>query len=93
MLILAACGFVAGETAVQPQSALNGIWLCYTLLPSVGILLALALLYFYKLRDKDVQIMAQYNDGHLTKEEADEKLASKYGPAAILTKMTVTESV
>ena len=93
MLILAACGFVAGETAVQPQSALNGIWLCYTLLPSVGILLALTLLYFYKLRDKDVQIMAQYNDGHLTKEEADEKLASKYGPAAILTKMTVTESV
>ena len=92
MLILAGCGFVAGEGAVQPQSALSGIWLCYTLLPSLGIMLALALLYFYKLRDKDVQIMALYNDGHITKEEADEKLAKKYGPAAVLTQMTVTET-
>ena len=83
MLILAGCGFVAGEGAVQPQSALNGIWLCYSLLPSVGILLSVGLLWFYKLRDQDVQIMAQYNDGRITKEEADEKLAKRYGPAAV----------
>ncbi len=91
MLILAAFGFVAGENAVQPQSAVQGIWLCYTLLPSVGIVLALVLLHFYRLRDKDVQVMALYNDGHITKEEADAQLAAKYGPAAVLTKMTVTE--
>lgn len=92
MLILAACGFVAGETAVQPQSALNGIWMCNTLLPSVGILIALVLQYFYKLRDKDVQIMAQYNDGQITKEAADAQLAQKYGPAAELTKTVITQS-
>jgi len=90
MLILAAFGFVSGENAVQPQSALSGIWLCNTLLPAVGIVLALIILRFYKLRDKDVQIMAQYNNGNITKKDADAELAAKYGAAAVLTKMTVT---
>lgn len=90
MLILAGFGFVSGENAVQPQSVSKGIWLCYTLLPACGIVLALIILRFYKLRDKDVQIMAQYNNGEITKEEADGLLAEKYGPAAKLTKMTVT---
>ncbi|MDF2511235.1 MAG: Na+/melibiose symporter and related transporter [Herbinix sp.] len=90
MLILAAFGFVSGENAVQPNSVINGIWLCYSLLPALGIILALVLLSLYKLRDKDVQIMARYNDGEITKEEADSQLAKKYGPAAVLTKMTIT---
>lgn len=90
MLILAGFGFVAGENAVQPQSVLSGIWLCYALLPSLGIVLALIVLRFYKLRDKEVQIMARYNNGEITKEDADGQLVEKYGPAAVLTKMTVT---
>ncbi|HHV10614.1 MAG TPA: hypothetical protein GXX75_10100 [Clostridiales bacterium] len=92
MLILAGFGFVSGENAVQPQSVSNGIWLCYSLLPALGIVLAVVLLQFYKLRDKDVQIMARYNDGEITKEEADNQLAVKYGPAAELTKMIFTET-
>ncbi|HCA72181.1 MAG TPA: hypothetical protein DEP27_06705 [Ruminococcaceae bacterium] len=35
-------------------------------------------------------IMTQYNNGEITKEEADSQLAEKYGPAAKLTKMTIT---
>lgn len=89
MLILAGFGFISGENAVQPAAVSNGIWLCFTLLPAVGITLALVLLHFYKLRDKDVQVMAQYNNGEITREEADGQLADKFGPAAVLTKMTV----
>ena len=36
---------------------------------------------FYKLRTKDVQVMSQYNNGQISKEEAESKLAEKYGPA------------
>jgi Na+/melibiose symporter-like transporter len=89
MLILGAFGFVSGENSVQPASVSQGIWLCFTLLPALGIILALVLLYFYKLREKDVQVMAKYNNGEITKEEADDLLAEKYGPAATLTEMTI----
>lgn len=92
MLILGAFGFVSGENSIQPQSAINGIWLCYSLLPALGIVLALVLLHFYKLRDKDVQIMAQYSDGKISKDEADFHLSNKYGPAAVLTKMVITHN-
>ena len=61
-----------------------------TIAPAIGIVLALILLRFYKLRDKDVQVMAEYNNGQITKEEADAQLADKYGPAAVLANMTVT---
>lgn len=92
MLILAGFGFVSGENAVQPESVVNGIWLCYTLLPAIGIAVAMLLLRMYKLRDKDVQVMARYNNGEITKEEADQLLCDKYGPAAVLSAMTVTET-
>ena len=39
------------------------------------------LLLFYKLRTKDVQVMAQYNNGELNREDAEALLAEKYGPA------------
>jgi probable glucitol transport protein GutA len=90
MLILAAFGFVAGENAVQPEGVRNGIWLCYSLFPALGIVAQLFVLFFYKLRDTDVQIMTRYNNRQITKGEADEQLKSKYGGAAVLTKMTVT---
>ena len=44
----------------------------------VALILLLAL---YKLRTKDVQVMSQYNNGQITKEEAESVLVSKYGPA------------
>ena len=90
MLILGAFGFIEGEGAVQPASALSGIWLCMTIFPMIGIAVALFVWSRYKLRDKDVQVMAQYNNGTISKEEAEALLAEKYGPAADLGKMIVT---
>lgn len=92
MLILAGFGFVPGENAVQPASVTNGIWMLYTILPACGIGIALILLRFYKLRDKDVQIMAQYNNLEISKKEAEDKLADQFGPAAELVKMTINET-
>jgi probable glucitol transport protein GutA len=92
MFILAAMGFVAGEGAAQPESAVTGIWLCVTIFPAIGGLASVFLLLrFYKLRDKDVQVMAQYNSGAIGKDEAENKLESRYGKAAALDRMTVSE--
>ena len=91
MLIVGFFGFVSGENAVQPQSALTGIWLCMSLLPAIGMVIAILAWSRYKLRDKDVQIMAEYNSGKISKQEAEEKLADKFGPAADLSNITVTQ--
>ena len=39
------------------------------------------LLVFYKLRTKEVQVMSLYNNGQISKEEAEAALLEKYGPA------------
>ena len=79
---LSAVGFVEGENAVQPVGVADGVWGLYCLLPAAGYLVALVmLLVLYKLRSKDVQVMSQYNNGEITKAEAEALLAEKYGPA------------
>ena len=79
---LAIFGFVEGENAVQPAGVADGVWTVFCLLPALGFAIALlVLVFFYKLRDKDVQVMAKFNNGEITKEEAEEILAPKYGPA------------
>jgi probable glucitol transport protein GutA len=77
MFILAAFGFVEGEGAVQPQSALDTIWVLFILSPVVGGAVSLLIFSKYKLRDKTVQIMALANSGEITKKEAKERLAGK----------------
>ena len=82
LLSLSAVGFVEGENAVQPAGVADGVWALFCLLPAVGFAIALGiLLLFYKLRSKDVQIMSRYNNGEISKEEAESVLAEKYGPA------------
>lgn len=79
---LAFVGFVEGENAVQPAGVADGVWGLFCLLPAAGYAVALVMLMvFYKLRSKDVQIMSQYNNGQITKVEAEAVLAFKYGPA------------
>jgi probable glucitol transport protein GutA len=90
MFVIGLFGFVSGENAVQPQSAIEGIWLANTIFPSIGAAVSVVALRFYKLRDKDVQVMAKYNAGEISKEEAESALAAKYGSAAKLAKMTVS---
>ena len=79
---LSAVGFVEGENAVQPAGVADGVWALFCLFPAVGFTIALViLLMFYKLRTKEVQIMSLYNNGEITKEEAESALEEKYGPA------------
>jgi Na+/melibiose symporter-like transporter len=79
---LASVGFVEGEGAVQPDGVADGVWALFCLLPAAGFAIALAILWFgYKLRTPDVQVMASYNNGQLSRQEAEAILAEKFGPA------------
>ena len=82
LLSLSAVGFVEGENAIQPAGVAEGVWGLFCLFPALGFAIALViLLLFYKLRSKDVQVMARYNNGEISKEEAESMLTEKYGPA------------
>lgn len=82
---LSAVGFVEGENAVQPAGVADGVWALFCLFPAVGFAIALViLLLFYKLRTKEVQVMSLYNNGEMTKEEAEAVLSEKYGKSAAL---------
>lgn len=63
---------------VQSEHALNVLWFSYAMIPAIGCLLAYLCWVFYKLNDKDVQIMADCNAGKITREEAESKLSRKY---------------
>jgi len=62
----------------QSPQALQGLWIVYALIPTLGLLAAGILYLFYKLTDKDVQIMAKCNSGEITREEAEALLSRKY---------------
>ncbi|MBR5261142.1 MAG: MFS transporter [Oscillospiraceae bacterium] len=82
LLSLSAVGFVEGEGAVQPEGVAEGVWGLFCLFPALGFAIALLiLLLFYKLRTKDVQIMSRYNNGEISREEAESALSAKFGPA------------
>lgn len=82
LMSLSMVGFVEGENAIQPAGVADGVWALFCLLPAVGFAIALViLLSFYKLRSHEVQVMSLYNNGKLTKEEAEGVLSEKYGTA------------
>ncbi len=84
LLVLAKIGFVEGENVVQSAQVVTGVWATFNFMPVVGGILACALLiFFYKLRDKDVQIMSKYNRNEISYEEACQLLEEKYGKPAI----------
>ena len=62
----------------QSAQALNGLWIVYALIPTIGLVIAGIFYLFYKLNDKDVQIMAKCNSGEITREEAEKLLSRKY---------------
>ena len=81
---LALVGFVEGENVVQPEGVADGVWALFCFLPAAGFATALVILgLFYKLRTKDVQVMSLYNNGKISREEAEAQLADKYGPAGV----------
>lgn len=84
LALLSMIGFVSGEGAVQPEGMAGSLWKLNTLVPASGFLIAaILMLTVYKLRDKDVQIMSDYNNGKITMAEANTALEEKYGPAAV----------
>lgn len=79
---LSMVGFVEGENVVQPEGVADGVWALFCFLPAAGFAIALIILVlFYKLRSEDVQTMALYNNGKISKEEAESKLKDKFGSA------------
>ncbi|MDR1909198.1 MAG: glycoside-pentoside-hexuronide (GPH):cation symporter, partial [Spirochaetaceae bacterium] len=60
----------------QPLSAVKGIWFMYSIFPVLGALAAFfILLFFYKLRDRAVQIMSDVNAGNISRAEGERLLA------------------
>lgn len=88
LFILGFCGWVtvnatdfadlAAQNVVQPENAINMLWCISTLLPAIGCVLGAVIMLFYKLKDKDTQLMAQCNAGDITREECEAQLSRKY---------------
>ena len=64
--------------AQQSAEALDGLWFTYNVVPIIGLVIALVIWSFYKLNDKDVQVMADYNVGKITEAEAKDRLSREY---------------
>lgn len=62
----------------QSEHALDCLWFIYVMVPAIGYLISYIIWTFYKLNDKDVQIMANCNAGKITREEAESTLSRKY---------------
>ena len=69
---------LAASGITQTPEAIKGLWLTYALVPVIGYVLSMAFYVFYKLNDKDVEIMAKANSGEITREEAEGRLSRKY---------------
>lgn len=62
----------------QTSEALDGLWFTYNIVPIIGLVIALVIWSFYKLNDRDVQVMADCNIGKISKDEAEKLLSKKY---------------
>lgn len=76
-IVLELIGYV-GSMDVQSPATTQGIWICTFLIPFVGQLLAVGLLFRYDLRDRDVQLMSDANSGKCSREEALSRLSRIY---------------
>jgi sugar (glycoside-pentoside-hexuronide) transporter len=77
-LVLSLIGFVEGEGAVQGAGFPDRLWFVSCIVPVLFTCAAIPLLSRYKLRDKYVAIMSKYNNGEITKEEAENGLEGKF---------------
>ena len=69
---------LAAQNIAQPQSALDAMWMIYMLIPAIGTVLSVVVFLFYRLKDKDVELMAKCNAGEITREECEAQLSRKY---------------
>jgi Na+/melibiose symporter-like transporter len=77
-LCLSLIGYVEGANATQAAGFNDKLWAVYIIVPTVGSLVSLIALRFYKLRDKTVQVMTMANAGEITHEEAEAQIRGKY---------------
>lgn len=78
MFVLGAVGFIEGEGITQSAGVLQIIWVLMSVTPAVGAILSLPFFFSYKLRDRDVQIMARANSGEISREDAVAALGGRY---------------
>lgn len=83
MAVLAALGFAAADadaiTGMVSAEAGNACWTVFTLFSAIGPAIAVPILLIgYKLRDKDVRLMMQLNNGEISRSECDSKLSRNY---------------
>lgn len=78
MLSLSLVGYVEGGVA-QSAETIRGIWALYALGPAIGAVVAVAIMIAcYKLRDKDIDLMARCNKGEITREECERQLGGRF---------------
>lgn len=78
-VLLGAIGYTSeAETVVMTLQMQEGLWAGMCWIPVVGQLIALPFLFLYRLKDKDVQVMADANCGKITHEEAEALLSRQY---------------
>lgn len=66
--------------AEQTEVALHSVWFSFTMIPAIGMLFTIPLLVFgYKLRDKDIQLMVLVNQNQKISESDEAYLKEKYG--------------
>ena len=72
---IAAMGFSATNVTAQGKA---GVWIIYTLFAAVGCIVAIPILMkHYNLRDKDVAHIIDCNNGLITREECEARIAKK----------------
>ena len=60
--------------SMQSTEAINGLWFTYNVVPIIGLVVALGIWFLYRLKDNQVQIMADCNAGKISKAEATKLL-------------------
>lgn len=75
MFVLGIVGFVDGAGAVQPDIVTDTLFFLISIVPGIGVVIGFFIfLRNYKLRDNYVQVMAQVNNGEISREEGEKLL-------------------
>jgi Na+/melibiose symporter-like transporter len=69
---------IAEKNITQPASAITGLWNVSAGPIIIGVALSIVLLFFYRLRGKDVEVMQKVNKGEMSREEAQVELSRPY---------------
>lgn len=62
---------------VQSEHTLDGLWFIYAMIPVLGIVASTVIWCFYKLKDRDVQLITDANIGKISREDALAELSIK----------------